>query len=606
MSSWKRTKTSKILPRLSFCAKLGVMSKLISFLTLFSFTTVLWLIFFTKPAYAITCSFELNPLQPNTLMNHLTVTITNPTGDLATANNYAVWLRETARPTNTNYVKNNQTFNGTPMVITFQKNTDGWKPGEYKIEVHPHPSGSALERTPTLCSSSPIRIIEVPQQDCTLTLANSRQPVQINEDVIVGIRGALTTSNPHGPWGGYRVYIDKAQSFILPYNGASQFTVHKERLSTSPVGQHTIELRTQCALSPSCREDLQCAPLTFSIAPHTNPTCSVTPAVTPTTPQTNNRITIIGNNLPEGNELYTIKVYQMPPPRVAGSGTLIVPAGSGARTDSNGHISLTTSTTLSEGDYTIDIVKNPVRGDDQVICSIPIFHVYPFTPPPEGTVTCSIAQQPATETDDVRFEATGLDPNVSYIPIVDGSDKTAVSSDDSGTLHTALGTFTKDAAHRVNVRNLNDPDDPNQMLCTNGDSTFQTTAVGTPSSAGACNDSTCSSAAGQPCNTRTGEPIYGNVAGDGIMTAIGCVPTEPQALIQGLMKVGTGAAGAVALLLMIGGAFQMITSAGNAETLKKGQQQFTSAIIGLLFIIFSILLLQVIGVDILNLPGFNR
>lgn len=105
----------------------------------------------------------------------------------------------------------------------------------------------------------------------------------------------------------------------------------------------------------------------------------------------------------------------------------------------------------------------------------------------------------------------------------------------------------------------------------------------------------CTTAAAQEC--KNGQP--------GIETAIGCVPTEPQKLIEGLLRFATGIGGGIALLLMIFGAFQMIVSSGNPETLKKGQEQFTSAIIGLLFIIFSILLLQVIGVNILQIPGFS-
>lgn len=90
----------------------------------------------------------------------------------------------------------------------------------------------------------------------------------------------------------------------------------------------------------------------------------------------------------------------------------------------------------------------------------------------------------------------------------------------------------------------------------------------------------------------------------GIETAIGCIPTDPAEFVNAFLKFATAAGGGLALLLMIFGAFQMITSAGNADQLKAGREQFTSAIIGLLFIIFSVLLLQIIGVDILNLPGF--
>lgn len=92
----------------------------------------------------------------------------------------------------------------------------------------------------------------------------------------------------------------------------------------------------------------------------------------------------------------------------------------------------------------------------------------------------------------------------------------------------------------------------------------------------------------------------------GVLTAIGCIPTEPSAFVQGFIKVAIGAGGGIALLLMIYGAFQMITSAGNPDGVKKGSEQITSAVIGLLFIIFAVMLLKIIGVDILQIPGFEK
>jgi len=90
----------------------------------------------------------------------------------------------------------------------------------------------------------------------------------------------------------------------------------------------------------------------------------------------------------------------------------------------------------------------------------------------------------------------------------------------------------------------------------------------------------------------------------GIETAIGCVHIEPVAFVEDLIKLSMGISGGIAFLLMLFGVFQMITSVGNAEALKAGQERFFNAIIGLLFIIFSILLLQIIGVNILKIPGF--
>ena len=49
---------------------------------------------------------------------------------------------------------------------------------------------------------------------------------------------------------------------------------------------------------------------------------------------------------------------------------------------------------------------------------------------------------------------------------------------------------------------------------------------------------------------------------------------------------------------------QIMTAGGNAEQLQKGKELFTSAIIGLLFLIFSVSLLRMIAGDIINLPGF--
>lgn len=92
----------------------------------------------------------------------------------------------------------------------------------------------------------------------------------------------------------------------------------------------------------------------------------------------------------------------------------------------------------------------------------------------------------------------------------------------------------------------------------------------------------------------------------GVMTAVGCIPTQPKAFIQGILKFVTFASGGIALILMFIGAFNMVASAGNPENLKKANDQFVNAVIGLLFILFSVLLLQVIGADILDIPGFGK
>lgn len=91
----------------------------------------------------------------------------------------------------------------------------------------------------------------------------------------------------------------------------------------------------------------------------------------------------------------------------------------------------------------------------------------------------------------------------------------------------------------------------------------------------------------------------------GVLTAIGCIPTEPVALVQGAVRFSSAMGGGIALLLMAWGALQMISSAGNPENLKKGHDQFINAVMGLLIIILAVVLMQIIGVDILQIPGFG-
>lgn len=124
-------------------------------------------------------------------------------------------------------------------------------------------------------------------------------------------------------------------------------------------------------------------------------------------------------------------------------------------------------------------------------------------------------------------------------------------------------------------------------------------------------DKNCTKAAGIICDinateaSKKDEIVNPPEGRRGILTALGCIPTDPKAFIEKSLPVAFGASGGVAFLLMIMGAFQMITSAGNPDNVKKGREQFNSAIIGLLFILFSVLILQIVGFNILNIPGFG-
>ena len=102
-------------------------------------------------------------------------------------------------------------------------------------------------------------------------------------------------------------------------------------------------------------------------------------------------------------------------------------------------------------------------------------------------------------------------------------------------------------------------------------------------------------------------PTCSTNSGKGIDTAIGCIPIEnSNALIGFILRWAIGIGGGVAFLLIIVAGFQITTSAGNPDKVKAGQELMTSAIAGLLLLIFSVFVLNIIGVDILGLPGFGK
>jgi len=91
----------------------------------------------------------------------------------------------------------------------------------------------------------------------------------------------------------------------------------------------------------------------------------------------------------------------------------------------------------------------------------------------------------------------------------------------------------------------------------------------------------------------------------GVWTAFGCIPATPEGLFTKVYPIFTGIAGGIAFLLILFGGFQILVSAGNPEQLNEGRELVTSAVAGLLLIIFSVFLLKLIGFNILGIPGFG-
>lgn len=97
--------------------------------------------------------------------------------------------------------------------------------------------------------------------------------------------------------------------------------------------------------------------------------------------------------------------------------------------------------------------------------------------------------------------------------------------------------------------------------------------------------------------------------GQGFDTAIGCIPyggtTDTNDIAGFFLGWGLGIAGGVAFVLMVFASFQIMTSSGDPRRLQAGKELLTSSIAGLLLLIFSVYILRIVGVDILQIPGLG-
>lgn len=111
---------------------------------------------------------------------------------------------------------------------------------------------------------------------------------------------------------------------------------------------------------------------------------------------------------------------------------------------------------------------------------------------------------------------------------------------------------------------------------------------------------------GEPTSTPINTEISCTTGGKGgVQTALGCIPTNPMDLVKWLFPYLLGFGGLAAFGLIVFSGFQLMTSSGDPQKIQGAKETITSAITGLIFIILSLFLLRLIGVDILGLPGLE-
>jgi hypothetical protein len=92
---------------------------------------------------------------------------------------------------------------------------------------------------------------------------------------------------------------------------------------------------------------------------------------------------------------------------------------------------------------------------------------------------------------------------------------------------------------------------------------------------------------------------------EGIWTAIGCIKRNPSDIMSRFLSLGLMMAGGVTLLIILFASFELSTSQGDPKRITEAKDRLVAAVTAILFIIFSVTILQFIGTTTLRIPGFG-
>lgn len=96
-------------------------------------------------------------------------------------------------------------------------------------------------------------------------------------------------------------------------------------------------------------------------------------------------------------------------------------------------------------------------------------------------------------------------------------------------------------------------------------------------------------------------------------TAIGCISTSnfrtfgsASGLVQVMLNVVFGVTGGIAFLYIIYGSITILTSRADPEKLNHGKRLIVGSIIGLLFSVGAVFIVNFVATNILKIPGFGK
>jgi len=84
-----------------------------------------------------------------------------------------------------------------------------------------------------------------------------------------------------------------------------------------------------------------------------------------------------------------------------------------------------------------------------------------------------------------------------------------------------------------------------------------------------------------------------------------CLSSDPIGFASDLYGYGLGLIGGVAVLFVMYGGFVILSSQGDPARLAKGKQYIFFSIVGIILAVSGLAVYQLIGGDILKIPGFS-
>lgn len=164
------------------------------------------------------------------------------------------------------------------------------------------------------------------------------------------------------------------------------------------------------------------------------------------------------------------------------------------------------------------------------------------------------------------------------------------TSTSSGSLNTTVGAFMTPDSYWIYISDVAGSLPPGSPRCNNG-AVFTVLSNVAPST----------TPVAPPVTLPFNLELPGLNGGSGPGTNI---PSSPGGFVRFFVTTAIGVVGGLAFLLLLFGGLRILTSAGDPASLNEGREIIVSAIAGLLFVIFAIILLKLIGLQILQIPGF--